>query len=380
MNALTLIKNATLYAPEFLGQQDILLAGGKVVQIAAHIETGSVPCTVIDAKGKIATPGLIDQHIHLIGGGGEGGFATRTPAVTFGKLVQAGLTTVVGVMGTDGSTRSPRDLYAKAMGLRAEGLSVYMHTGSYQLPTVTVTGSVRDDLILLAPVLGVKLAVADHRGSFPTAQEMLRLVSDVRMGGMLAGKRGVLHMHMGGLDAPFAEINAALAAGIPAHHFSPTHVARTRELMDDAIAFCAQGGYIDITSAGSCAFASPADAVLYALEAGAVPERLTVSSDGNGSLPVFNAQGEMERITAADVSGNLDLLVELVRRDVPITTALRLMTSNVADSLGLRKGRLATGEDADVCLFNPDFSLDTLIAGGQVLLQHGEMQVTANFE
>ncbi|MGL5398817.1 MAG: amidohydrolase family protein, partial [Plesiomonas shigelloides] len=159
MNALTLIKNATLYAPEFLGQQDILLAGGKVVQIAAHIETGSVPCTVIDAQGKIATPGLIDQHIHLIGGGGEGGFATRTPAVTFGKLVQAGLTTVVGVMGTDGSTRSPRDLYAKAMGLRAEGLSVYMHTGSYQLPTVTVTGSVRDDLILLAPVLGVKLAV-----------------------------------------------------------------------------------------------------------------------------------------------------------------------------------------------------------------------------
>ncbi|MGL5148873.1 MAG: amidohydrolase family protein, partial [Plesiomonas shigelloides] len=135
-----------------------------------------------------------------------------------------------------------------------------------------------------------------------------------------------------------------------------------------------------ITSAGSCAFASPADAVLYALEAGAAPERITVSSDGNGSLPVFNAQGEMERITAADVSGNLDLLVELVRRDVPITTALRLMTSNVADSLGLRKGRLATGEDADVCLFNPDFSLDTLIAGGQVLLQHGEMQVTANFE
>ncbi len=296
----TLIKNGYLYAPEALGKKDVLIAGNKIVAIGKDLSAPTlVECETIDATGKIVTPGLIDQHVHLTGGGGEGGLSTRTPSVKFSSLIQAGLTTVVGVLGTDGTTRSPRDLYAKAMGLRDEGITTYFHTGSYQVPTVTITGSIRDDLIFVNPIVGVKMAIADHRGSFPTTDELMRVISDVRMGGMLAGKKGILHMHMGDLPNPLEQIEEIIARGIPRHHFSPTHVARNKTLFADAINFARAGAHIDITSGGSCAFGEPSEAVIAALESGVDPKHLTVSSDGNGSLPKFDEGGNMVAITAA---------------------------------------------------------------------------------
>ncbi len=378
----TLIKNGQVYSPDSLGQQDVLIAGGKILAIAPEISAAGLPapCKQIDARGKTVAPGLIDQHIHLIGGGGEGGLGTRTPPVTFSKLVQAGLTTVVGVLGTDGSSRSPRDLYAKAMGFRQEGLSAYMHTGSYQVPTVTITGAIRDDLIFVDPVIGVKIAMADHRGSFPTTEELLRLVSDVRMGAMLAGKKGVLHIHMGALAGPFDQINEIVERGIPAHHFSPTHVARCERLFADAIIFAKRGGHIDITSGGGCAYPSPADAVMVALEAGVDASRITISSDGNGSMPVFNQRGEMIAIGAAAVDSNLKLLPQLLDKGLELEKALAMTTRNVAQSLGIAKGELRVGADADVCLLDDALGLDTLIARGRVLIEDGEQIVRGNFE
>jgi len=378
----TLIKNGQVYAPQPLGQQDLLIAGGKILAIAPSLSAAGLPadCQVIDAAGKRVVPGLVDQHIHMIGGGGEGGLATRTPSVSFSKLIRAGLTTVVGVMGTDGTTRSPRDLYAKAMGFRAEGLSTYMYTGSYELPTVTITGSVRSELIFIEPVVGVKIALADHRGSFPTTEELLRLVSDVRMGAMLAGKKGVLHIHLGSLPGAFEQIEALVARGIPRHHFTPTHVARCEKLFADAVAFNQRGGSIDITSDGGSAFPSPADAVIAALEAGADASRLTVSSDGNGSMPVFNDQGVMVGIGAAAVDSNLRLVAKLVDRGVALETALSLTTVNPARALGIAKGELKLGADADVLVLDDAFGVDSLVARGRVMIQGGEQLVRGNFE
>ncbi|MGF1687835.1 beta-aspartyl-peptidase [Photobacterium japonica] len=376
----TLLKNADLYSPQPLGKSDILLCQNNILAIAPSLQvSGLKDVNTIDCTGKIVAPGLIDQHVHLIGGGGEAGFASRVPQVTLRKLIEAGTTTAIGVMGTDGISRSPRDLYAKAAGLRVEGINTFMHTGSYEVPTRTLTGCIRDDITFLPCVLGVKIALADHRCSFPTTEELSRIVSDIRIAGMLSGKRGVLHIHMGDLADPFAQINELLSMGLPIHHFSPTHVARNEHLFKDTLAFARKGGYMDITSGGSC-FETAEQAVRYALEADIDPSRITISSDGNGSLPKFNDTGKLVGMAAADVNSNLMMLPKMIDLGIQPDIAIAMMSANVADSLGIKKGRLHEGADADLCIFNDDFTLDSVIVNGRTMMLHGEVLVQGNYE
>lgn len=137
-----LIKNAQVFAPKALGKKDVLLAYDKILEIADCIEPWRDDLTVIDAAGKMLVPGFIDQHVHIVGGGGEGGFETRTPEFQLSKAVTSGVTTLVGLLGTDGYTKSPELLLAKTKALNNEGITAYCLTNSYAYPPRTITGSV----------------------------------------------------------------------------------------------------------------------------------------------------------------------------------------------------------------------------------------------
>ncbi len=113
----TLIKNVNCYTPKPVGMKDILIAGGKITAIEDNITLSLKEDNIIDGRGKTAIPGLIDHHVHIMGGGGEGGFRTRTPELKLSEAVNAGVTTIVGVIGTDGTTRVMPDLIAKARGV-----------------------------------------------------------------------------------------------------------------------------------------------------------------------------------------------------------------------------------------------------------------------
>lgn len=92
---------------------------------------------------------------HLTGGGGEAGYRSRTPEAQLSELIEAGLTTCVGVLGTDSVARSPMALLAKVKALTEDGLSCYMWTGAYAVPPPTVTGSLKLDIMAIEEVLGV---------------------------------------------------------------------------------------------------------------------------------------------------------------------------------------------------------------------------------
>ena len=142
-----LIKNAEVFAPEKLGRRDIFIAGGRIVAMEESLEGLSVPgLETIDACGAIVTPGLIDQHIHVTGGGGEGGWKSRCPELVFSELVKAGVTTFLGVSGTDSMSRSIENLLAKVRGLKQEGASGWMWTSNYSYPVTTITDSVKTEL------------------------------------------------------------------------------------------------------------------------------------------------------------------------------------------------------------------------------------------
>lgn len=375
----TLLTNARVFSPTDLGLCSLLIYADRIVAVEKEIVSFENVTEVIDCRGKWVMPGIIDQHVHLTGGGGEAGFASRTPAVKLNDLFQAGITTVVGVLGTDAISRSPRDLYAKMQSLNIEGIRAFMHTGAYAVPTPTITRSIRDDLTFIPSILGVKIALADHRGSYPSFQELLRTVSDIRVASLLAGKKGLLHVHLGNLPEGMSQLTELCEAGIPVHHLSPTHVARTEALFEQAIAFARRGGHIDVTSGGS-RFMPQEHAILHALEAQVPADRITISSDGNGSVPRFNAEGVVEGLSAAPVSGNLNLLPRLIDAGIPVDQAVAMMTVNVANSLGISGGKLSAGERADICVLNDDLSLSHLFAAGKQVIRNGECLVTGNFE
>ncbi len=377
-----LIKNARVFAPNDLGRQNVLMVGEQIAAIGPDLTCDLPDLETIDASGRILTPGFFDQHIHVTGGGGEGGPATRTPELVLSELIRSGTTSVVGVSGTDFTTRSIPNLLAKVRALKTEGVSAWMYTSNYRYPATTLTDSVANDLFFVPEVLGVKIALGDHRSSFPTTQQVLALLADIRVGGMIAGKTGFLHIHLGNIPGAFAMFDEIIARGFPVRHIRPTHCGRIRHVFDAAVEFALKGGHIDITTGASCCFDNASLAVLAALEAGVDPKLITLSTDGHGSVPRFNEKGEMAGLGVGGVEGNLLAFKRLVGDyGMAIEKALPFVTSNVASALGLAdQGVVAKGACGNACLFTEDFRLTDVVARGRVMMREGEVVVKGTFE
>ncbi len=391
-----LLRNATLFDPEPRGRRDLLLAYGRIAAIGECLpalpEAYGGLALEQDLGGARVIPGLVDAHVHLTGGGGEAGPSTRVPPVQLSDLSLAGVTTVVGVLGTDGTTRSIADLVARTYGLREEGLSAYCYTGAYELPVPTLTGSVRRDLVYVDPIIGVgELAISDHRSSQPTYDELLRIASDCHVGGLMSGKAGILHLHLGDGRRGLELLRRALDnTELPPRVFHPTHINRQRALFDEATSLARRGCTVDVTAfpeddPGDGLLA--ADAIARWLAASDLDNtRLTCSSDGAGCMPVFDRDG---RITAMDIGRATTLLAtlgDLLNDGVPLSAALPVFTRNVADHLRLpQKGRLQVGADADLVVLSEHSAHGPLhargvMAGGRWLVQRGEPVVLGTFE
>ena len=391
----TIIRNAKVYQPEYAGVKDILILGDRIAAVGEHLRAdfgGSLEVQEINGEDMAAVPGFIDSHEHILGGGGEGGFHTRTPEASLGDLVRNGITTVVGCIGTDGVGRDMAALLAKAHALENEGITTYAYTGSYQVPVHTLTDSLMKDIMMLDKVIGVgEVAVSDHRSSQPTFEEFARIAADARVAGMLSGKAGIVNVHPGDSERRLDLIRRVIhETEIPASQFLPTHVNRNEALFEECLDFAAEGGTIDFTGNEDidywetiCDEVRVCRGIRRLLERGISSDRFTISSDGQGSMPVFNAQGEYKGIGIGKASCLLKEVRECVQKeDIPLETAIKGITCNPASILKLdRKGRIKEGFDADICLLEEGtLKLNTVIAKGQVMVKDGEQKVFGTFE
>lgn len=386
-----LLRGATVLAPENQGIQDVLIAGDKIAAIGSNLDAPSgLECEEIRLEGYTLVPGFIDGHVHMIGGGGEGGYATRTPEVNLSTVTRAGVTTVVGCLGTDGTTRHMESLLAKARGLENEGISTYIYTGSYEVPTPTITGSVRSDLIIIDKVIGAgEIAISDHRSAQPLTVDIQKLAAEARVGGMLSGKAGVVNLHVGDGKKGLSMLSAIMEdSEIPMTQFIPTHANRNPWLFKDAIEWGKRGGFIDVTSGVSPASGSqkaikPSQAIRQAIEAGVELSHITMSSDGNGSMPRFDDKGNTVGVMVASEDSLLEELRDLVLEEgVELAKAVQVVTSNVAKALKLwpRKGSLEVGADADLVVLTSEISLHQVWAKGQKMVDEGNPIVFGTFE
>jgi beta-aspartyl-dipeptidase (metallo-type) len=389
---LKLLKNCNVYAPESLGILDILIVGDRIGKLDRDIDVDQsmLAVEVIDLDGKLVVPGFIDPHVHMIGGGGEAGFYSRVPEIMLSGIISAGITTLVGVLGTDGTTRHLESLLAKARGLETEGVTTYIYTGSYEFPSVTITGSVRRDIIIVDKVIGVgEVAVSDHRSSELTAQELKRLATEARLGGMLSGKPGILHLHMGGGKEGLSKIIEAVETSeIPIRHFYPTHLNRKQELLAEAMEFAKRGGYIDLTAGvspltGFFEAVKPSKAIIECLNQGVPLNKITMSSDGNGSMAVYNEAGKVEKLLVTTLDSIHTEFKDLVLHDgLDIAQALRTVSTNAATLLGIypTKGALQVNSNSDILVLDDKLELDTVFAKGIKMMENGKVIKKGTFE
>jgi beta-aspartyl-dipeptidase (metallo-type) len=385
------IRNVELYAPEYLGRGDVLIAGDKVAA------TGDLPAALdtlpglecLDGKGGILAPGFLDNHVHMLGGGGEGGPGTRTPEVLFSDLADSGTTSLIGLLGTDDVTRHTASLVAKARGLEEEGVSAWALLGSYQFPIRTLTGRIADDLVLVDRLIGVgEVALSDHRSSQPSFDEFLRVAAASRVGGMLGGKGGKVNIHLGDGPRGLELIRRAVReTEIPVDQFLPTHVNRNPTLFEEAVAYALEGGTVDLTTSTTPQFLAEGEVkcstgLRRLLESGVPPERICFSSDAQGSMPDFDEAGHFRGLTIGRVGSLWEEGADSVREGVPLETALRVVSTSPADFHRLRgKGRIRVGGDADLVLLDPEsLKVRTVVARGKILKRDGEVLVRGTFE
>lgn len=361
-----LYKNVECYGPDYMGRQDILTAFGKIALILPDINVESIPyITVIDCEGKIACPGFLDQHVHITGGGGEQGPQSSIDPIKAETLAAAGITTAVGLLGADAVGKSMQGLLMKARALEAEGLTSYIYAGNYGLPPVTITGRVLTDIALIDKIIGAgEIAISDYRSSCPSGYELMKLAHEVLTGGMLGQKAGVVHLHVGdGKDGLKPLTDLLKTTDFPISMFVPTHLNRNRGLFKQAVQYWQSGGNIDLTAGENTGEGrSVPECLKELLDKGNSLERVTVSSDGNGS------GAGATHTEAADVMGLInDIRTAVKELKLPFSEVLKTVTSNVAKVLKLQpaKGRLAVGSDADMLLLDGNtFTVSMLFSRG----------------
>ena len=352
---------------------DILSLDGRITKLGKNTHN-AYAIDEIDLEGRRVYPSLIDGHVHVTGGGGEMGPTSRVPEIKYGDIITAGVTTLVGLLGTDSVTRSVENLVSKVKALNEYNVRSYALTGAYEYPSRTITGSVKKDITYISEIIGCKLAISDHRSSYITEDELARLASECYIGGLFAGKVGELHMHTGGMGKEgLSKVFRVLEKHeIPIKVFRPTHC---KNVVEDAIEFMHMGGYADFTAG------SGLDAIDYALKK-APFDKITLSSDSNGSVPIWSEDKELLGIGAAKIGALFETIKEL--RDkygYSLEDMIKLASTNVAKALEIDKitGEIKEGLSLDIMALDDDDKIDTVISKGVVEMKDKKVLRKTNF-
>ncbi len=382
-----LLKGGSLYGPDEMGVNDILVVDERIARIAPDIpaKTNLESLEVVDLNGKRVTPGFIDHHTHFLGGGGMAGYRTSPPPLPLSAFTRAGVTTAIGCLGGDVTTRSPLALLSKARALKEEGLSVFLWTGgTTEHPIVTFTGRPKLDMLLIEEVIGIgEVSISELGPSIDSLRErasyLAELAAEAWVAAKMTGKSGTLILQVpseGRALEPVFEILERTQ--LPITQFIPSHVNSSPGYLKQAVQFGKMGGVVDVgtTHTPDYGFKHGVDAIAAVNELltnGVSADNITLSSDAHGGsgwnyLPISSILERFRQL--------------ILQEEMEFSQALRLLTSTPARIAGLddRKGHLRPGHDADLLVWDDSLNLQDVYARGRRMVAAGEPVVLGTWE
>ena len=364
-----LIENGELYDPEPKGRASILIANERVEKVGEidlrGLDMLGVEYDLIDATGCVVAPGLLDPHQHLLGGSGEGSLALQSPMIFLSEIVPAGITSVVATLGVDTTMKTISGLLARVKALAEEGLEAWMWTGGYNVPPTTLMGSIRDDLMFIDEVVGAgEVAISDERSLNQSAQELASQVRDTHIGGLLSGKAGVTHFHVGEEDTRLQPLRDIIEQyQVKPEWLYPTHVQRSEKLLSEAIDLAKAGAHVDLDTVEQ----DVAKWIRYYLKHGGPLEKLTISSDADSGHPMIY----FEQFRGL-----------VLREGYALEQVLPIVTLNPARAVKLdkRKGTIERGKDADIVVLDrKTLDVREVIARGNRMVRDGRVTAREKF-
>ncbi|MBB3646743.1 adenine deaminase [Rhizobium sp. BK619] len=344
---------------------DVLITGGRLLDavtglireadiglVGALIASVHVPASrtdaaeIIDAAGSIATPGLIDTHMHVES-------SMVTPAEYTSAVLPRGVTTIVwdphefgNVHGLDGVRWAIEA--ARSLPLRMILLAPSCVPSA---PGLELAGADFDAAViaemLRSPAVGGVAEVMNMRGVIDGDPRMSAIVN----AGLASGK--LVCGHARGLEG--ADLNAFMAAGVTSDHELTSGA--------DLAAKLSAGLTIELRGSHDHLLQEFVE-VLNGL--GHLPATVTLCTDDVFPDELYQ-------------SGGLDDVIRrLVRYGMKPEWALRAATFNAAERLKRSDlGLLATGRRADIVLFEDleEFRARLVISSGRIVARNGGMQV-----
>ena len=155
-----------------------------------------------------------------------------------------------------------------------------------------------------------------------------------------------------------------------------THINRNEMLFGKSIEYALKGGAVDFTGNENIDYwetirdeVRVCNGIKRMLDAGVNPDRMTISSDGQGSLPMYSSDGEFLGMGVGQSSCLLKEVKECVfKTKIPLEIAISTITSNPAEILRLKgKGKIEEGYDADLCILDQELQLVEVIAKGNTV-------------
>lgn len=388
MSTITLLQNATVYAPKRLGVTNVLVGGRSILAIGAELNAdGILGAAVVDLTGKTVVPGLVDGHLHQIGGCGLQGYASRAPELWTGELALAGITTSVATPGMDTLTKNMESVLAKVYALESDGLSAYAFLGGGRRPYQTLTGSIRKDLFVIEKLVGVKVFLGESAASRYTNDELIDLASELEWSARTTSKACLLHAHLGETEDPAVQLLFTIKNSSAApERFQATHGNYTEHTMTASLELARAGCVVDLNPlldprAGVMAAIGVQEALPRLLQAGIDPAMLTMSTDGNANVPRLQPDGS--RGPYVKNLGSLWAAIAELVNDIgmKLEDVLPLVTSNPARVLHLgEKGHVRTGADADLLVLDSNLQIVDVYAKGRRVVGDGAPLIESMYE